>query len=169
MSIGLFLLRLVVGLTFAAHGGQKLFGWFSGGGISGTASAMEQMGFRPGRLNALLAGLAEFGAGLALVLGLLTPLAAGVAVAVMLVAAVGVHLRNGFFLQNGGIEYTLVLAVSALSLAFTGPGTLSLDYALGISWSGAPWGLFALVLGAVGGGLHILASRRSTPQPARQA
>ncbi len=78
-------------------------------------------------------------------------------------------LRNGFFVQNGGIEYTLVLGVSALSLAFTGPGTLSLDYALGISWSGAPWGVFALALGALGGGFHIFASRRSTPQPARQA
>jgi putative oxidoreductase len=169
MSIGLFLLRLVVGLTFAAHGGQKLFGWFEGGGIGATASAMEQMGFRPGRLNAFLSGLAEFGAGLALALGLFTPVAAGVAVAVMLVAGVGVHLRNGFFLQKGGVEYVLVLGVSALSLAFTGPGTLSLDHALGISWSGAAWGVFALALGGLGGGFHIFASRRSPPQPARQA
>src|SRR5258705_6827010 len=127
MSIGLLILRLVVGLALAGHGTQKLFGWFGGYGLNGTAGFLEQLGFIPGRRNALFAGLAETAGGLLLALGLATPVAAAMIVAVMMVAAVSVHLKHGFFAHNQGYEYTLVLAIAALTIAFTGPGPISLD------------------------------------------
>jgi len=115
MSIGLLILRLVVGLALAAHGTQKLFGWFGGYGLSGTAGFLEQLGFVPGRRNALFAGLAETAGGLLLALGLATPVAAAMLIAVMVVAAVSAHLKHGFFAHNQGYEYTLVLATAALT------------------------------------------------------
>src|SRR5206468_3272911 len=127
MSIGILILRLVVGLTQAEHGAQKLFGWFGGYGLTGTGGFLEQLGFVPGRRAALFAGLAETGAGLLLALGLATPVAAAVALSVMVVASVSAHAPKGFFVHNGGYEYTLILGIAALSLAFTGPGPLSLD------------------------------------------
>ena len=159
MSVGLLILRLVVGLSLAAHGAQKLFGWFGGYGLTGTGQFLEQLGFRPGRLQALQAGLAETLGGLFLAAGFLTPAAAAAVVAVMLVAAVSAHLKAGFFAHSGGYEYTLVLAAAAVALAFTGPGVLSLDHALGISWSGDKWGLFALLAGLVGGAVPLIARK----------
>jgi putative oxidoreductase len=156
MSVGLLILRLVVGLTLAAHGAQKLLGWFGGYGIAGTGQFLEQLGFRPGRLHAAQAGIVEVVGGLFLAVGLLTPAAAAAVVAVMLVAAVSVHLKGGFFLQGGGYEYTLVLGTAALALAFTGPGAISLDQALGISWSGEAWGLGALAAGLIGGAVPLV-------------
>jgi len=167
MSIGLLILRLVVGLTLAAHGAQKLFGWFGGYGIAGTGQFFEQLGFRPGRVQAALAGLAETAGGLFLAAGLLTPAAAAAVVAVMLVAAVSVHGKAGFFAQAGGYEYPLVLAGAGLALAFTGPGALSVDAALGLGGSGVAWGLAALVGGLVGGAVPLL-SRKTSPAPAAQ-
>lgn len=156
MNLGLLILRLVVGFTLAAHGTQKLFGWFGGGGIGGTAPMMEQLGFRPGHRHATLAGLAETVGGLFLAVGFLTPLASALVVAVMMTAVVSVHLRNGFFATKGGFEYNLTLAASAAAVAFIGPGAFSLDEALGISWSGELWGLIAVGLGLVAGGLALL-------------
>ena len=102
MSVGLLILRLVVGLGLAAHGAQKLFGWFGGYGIAGTGQFLEGLGFRPGRLHAVQAGLAELIGGLLLAAGFLTPLGAAALVAVMLVAAVSVHFKGGYFAQSGG-------------------------------------------------------------------
>jgi putative oxidoreductase len=161
MSVGLLILRLVVGLGLAAHGTQKLFGWFGGYGIAGTGQFFEGLGFRPGRLHAVQAGLAEMLGGLFLAAGFLTPAAAAAVLAVMLVAAVSVHLKAGFFAHTGGYEYTLILAAAAVALAFTGPGVISLDHAVGISWAGEKWGLFALVAGLVGGAVPLIA--RKTP------
>ncbi len=166
MSIGLLILRLAVGLGLAAHGAQKLFGWFGGYGLTGTGQFLEQLGFRPGRRQAAQAGLAEFLGGLFLALGFVTPAAAAALVAVMLVATVSVHFKNGFFATKGGYEYNLVLAAAALSLAFTGPGALSLDHALGLSLSGAPWGLVALAAGLLGGAVPVLARRTAPASPA---
>jgi len=169
MSIGLLILRLLVGLSLAAHGAQKLFGWFGGYGLAGTGQFLEQLGFRPGRVQAAQAGIAELVGGLFLAAGFLTPAAAAAVVAVMSVAAVSVHLKNGFFVQDGGFEYTLVLGGAALALAFTGPGALSLDRALGIAWSGETWGLVALGAGLIGGAVTLLArktARLSTAQDA---
>ena len=166
MDLGLLILRLVFGLTLTAHSAQKLFGWFGGAGIAGTAQLMEQLGFRPPRLQAVAAGLVEGGAGLALAAGFLTPLAAGAFISVMFVATVTVHLPRGFFIQKGGYEYTLGLAAGALALAFTGPGAVSLDAALGVDWSGPSWGVAALTIGIVGGGAQLLTRRRGpVPQP----
>jgi len=156
MSIGLLILRLVVGLTLAAHGAQKLFGWFGGYGLAGTGQFLEQLGFRPGRIQAAQAGLAEVVGGLLLAAGFLTPVGAAAIVAVMLVASVSVHLKNGFFAPGGGYEYNLVLGAAAAALAFTGPGALSLDQAFGISWSGDAWGAAALAAGLIGGAVPLL-------------
>jgi putative oxidoreductase len=164
MDIGLLLLRSSVGLTLAAHGTQKLFGWFGGYGLDGTGKALEMLGFFPGRRQALMAGLAEFGGGLLLTLGLVTPLAASVVFAVMLVAGVSAHAQKGFFLTAGGYEYTLILAVSGLSVAFTGPGLFSLDALFGLRLEGALWGTGAAVVGLVGSAIE-LGSRRHTPTP----
>jgi putative oxidoreductase len=163
MSIGTLILRLVIGLTLAAHGTQKLFGWFGGYGLTGTGGFLEQLGFVPGRRHALLAGLAETGAGLLLALGLATPVAAAVALAVMVVAGVSAHAPKGFFVHNGGYEYTLILGIAALSIAFTGPGPLALDGVLGVSDGGAGWGLAALAVGLAGAGLQL--ARRRVPEP----
>ncbi len=162
MTIGLLILRLVFGMTMVAHGVQTLFGWFGGDGIAGTALLMEQLGFRPGRLQAVLAGLVEAGGGLLLAAGLFSPFAAAMILSFLLVATVTVHLAKGFFMQNGGCEYNLALAAGALALAFTGPGALSLDAALGIAWSGPGWGVTALALGLLGGGAQLLTRSRRT-------
>jgi putative oxidoreductase len=161
MDLGLLILRVVFGLTLAAHSAQKLFGWFGGPGLVGTAQMMEQLGFRPPRLQAVAAALAEGGGGLALAAGLLTPLAAGAFMSVMFVATMSVHLPKGFFIQNGGFEYNLALAAGALAVAFTGPGAISADSSLGIDWSGPSWGVAALAIGLVGGGLQLMGRRRS--------
>ncbi len=165
MSIGILILRVVIGLTLAAHGAQKLFGWFGGYGLTGTGGFLEQLGFVPGRRNALFAGLAETGAGLLLALGLLTPVAAAGALAVMVVAGVSAHGKKGFFAHNGGYEYTLILGIAALSIAFTGPGPLSLDAVLGVQDAGAGWGLAALVVGLAGAGLQLAKRQVSAPAP----
>jgi putative oxidoreductase len=165
MDIGLLILRLAVGLTLAVHGGQKLFGWFGGYGIAGTGQFLEQLGFRPGRLHAALAGLAEFGGGLLLALGLLTPAASAAVVSVMLVASIGAHWKNGFFVTKGGLEYPALLAAVAAGLAFTGPGALSADEALGLTWSFAA-GAAALGAGILAGALLLVTRRWPTAESA---
>ena len=162
MYIGLLLLRLTVGWTLAAHGAQKLFGWFGGPGLDVTGKFFEPLGFYPGRRHALMAGLVETGGGLLLALGLLTPVAAALVFSVMLVAAVSVHLKKGFFIASGGYEYNLVIGLAGLAVAFTGPGALSLDGLLGFSVSGGFWGALAFAVGLVGGAIQ-LAQRRQAP------
>ncbi|MEV5431015.1 DoxX family membrane protein [Streptomyces sp. NPDC052701] len=129
-DLGLLLLRLGTGGVLAAHGAQKLFGWFGGGGIAGTGQFMESVGYRPGRASATAAGLAEAGGGTLLALGLATP-AAGAAAAGAMAGAAAVHTPNGFFNQEGGYEYAASLGLAAAGLAVSGPGRLSLDHALG--------------------------------------
>ena len=158
MDIPLLLIRVAVGATLAAHGAQKLFGWFHGHGLAGTAGFLESLGFRPGRPYAWLLGGAELIGGLALAAGLLTPLAAIAVGAVMVGAIATVHRGKGFFAQAGGYEYPLALAVVALATAFAGAGRYSLDHAFGWSLSGEEWGL-AAVLGALALGVAAAASR----------
>jgi len=122
----------------------------------------EKLGLRPARLNALLAALAETGGGLLFAAGFLTPAASAAIIAAMTVAALGVHLQSGFFAHKGGWEYTFVLAGSALGVALAGPGALSLDAALGLSW-GEPWGVAALIVGFVAG-LAVAMMARSSAQ-----
>ena len=163
MAIGLLILRLFVGLTLAAHGAQKLFGWFGGYGLTGTGGFLEQLGFLPGRRHALFAGLAELVGGLLLALGFATPLAATLIIAVMFVAIATVHLKNGFFNHNQGYEYNLTLAVVALSLAIIGAGPLSVDAALRLQDVGPVWGFAALLAGVIGGVVQ-LAGRKVPAQ-----
>ncbi|MFF3905085.1 DoxX family protein [Streptomyces sp. NPDC001848] len=129
-DVGLLLLRLGAGGVLAAHGAQKLFGWFGGGGLEGTGQWMESVGYRPGKRSALASGLVEAGGGTLLALGLGTP-AAGAAVAGGMAGATAVHAPQGFFAQAGGYEYPASLGLTAASLAVTGPGRLSLDSLLG--------------------------------------
>jgi putative oxidoreductase len=163
MDTGRLIIRIVVGLTLAAHGAQKLFGTFGGRGLDGTGRMFEALGFRPGKLFAGVAGLGETGGGLALAFGLLTPLAAGVVAATMIVAIVSVHLDKGFFTHNGGYEFPLMIGAVALGIALTGPGKLSLDAMLGLSFSGTRWGLLSLAMG-VFGALTPLSTRTSSPK-----
>jgi putative oxidoreductase len=172
MKIGRLLLRLSVGGFFFGHGTQKLFGWFEGHGLDATAQMFEGLGMRPGRRNAVAAGVAEAGGGAALALGLATPLAAGALTSVMLTAINRVHIKNGPWVTNGGYEYNVVLIAAVLALAETGPGELSLDHALGRERSGPLWTLIAAAIGAAGAaGAHQAAEAYPVPpeQPAQTA
>lgn len=122
--------RVALGGVLVAHGSQKLFGWFGGGGIDGTSKGMDAMGFRPAKTSAVLAGVGEAGAGLALAIGLGTPVAGAAAATTMGVAA-SVHTPNGFFATDGGFEYPVVLGIAAASFAIAGAGAVSLDSATG--------------------------------------
>ena len=119
-------LRVPLGLILAAHGAQKLFGWFGGYGLEGTGQWMASVGFEPGYLMALLAGSAEFFGGLALVLGLFTRPAAAFAAFTMAVAMT-LHVGNGLFVSNNGYEFALILLAASLSLALQGAGRFSVD------------------------------------------
>jgi putative oxidoreductase len=123
-------LRIPVGIIFAAHGAQKLFGWFGGYGLEGTGQWMASIGLTPGYLMALLAGSAEFFGGLALILGLLVRPAAVVLAFAMAVAILSVHIGKGLFMSNNGYEFGLALLVVAVSLAISGAGRASLDAVL---------------------------------------
>jgi putative oxidoreductase len=129
-GVAALILRVPVGLILAAHGAQKLFGWFGGNGLAGTAGWLSSMGMEPGLLMAILAGGAEFFGGLALVLGLLTRPAALIAAFTMLVAIFSVHISNGLFAADGGYEYALTLMVALLALTVQGGGAISMDKAL---------------------------------------
>jgi putative oxidoreductase len=151
MELGLLVIRVVVGLLFVGHGSQKLFGWFGGHGLSGTAGFFDSLGMKPAKPHAFLAGLAEAGGGLLLALGLLTPLASAALIAVMVVAIVTVHAKNGLWNTSQGYEFNLVLAAVAFAVAAIGAGDWSLDSALGLDVAGTGWGLAALAAGVIGG------------------
>ncbi len=158
---GLLLLRLVLGLTFISHGGQKLFGWFGGGGIKGTTGMMERIRIRPASFWAVMAALAEFGGGLLVFLGFLNPVGSLGIIAAMLMAIIHVHWPKGFWNTKGGIEFPLMNLTAALALAITGPGAFSLDSILHIA---LPEPL-SLIIGLVLVILGVLAARLSqTPQ-----
>lgn len=153
VNLALLILRVVVGLTLAAHGMNKIFG---GGKIAGTARWFGSLGVQPARLNAWMAALTEIGAGVLIAVGLLTPIAAGGMVAVMLVAGVLAHRKNGFFIFNangGGIEYVMVIAAVGLALGAAGAGEWSLDNAFGIDLAGITPGFVITAVLGVGGAL----------------
>jgi putative oxidoreductase len=129
-DIGLLALRLALGVVFLGHGAQKAFGAFDGPGFSGATGFVASLGFRPARLWAALAVGGELAAGLLFLLGLWTPLAGLLVLATMAVAIAKVHGPKGFFVQNGGYEYNLVLIVAAMAVAAVGPGVFSLEHVL---------------------------------------
>jgi putative oxidoreductase len=162
-STGLLIGRLVVGLGMAAHGSQKLFGWFGGNGPAGTAKYFESLGYEPGRPFALLAGIGEFTSGLLVALGLLGPVGPGLMLSVMLVAATQKR-HNGFFAMNDGLELPLLYAAAAVALAFTGYGQHSLDTALGLEQlSTIQVETLALLIGGLGGAGALALRRHRAP------
>jgi putative oxidoreductase len=132
MNSALLILRLVLGVAMAAHGSQKLFGWFGGPGLEGFGSFLETIGFRPGIRFALVAGMLEFLSGLLVALGLAGPVGPALMMSVMVVAAVTVHLGHGFFVSTNGVELPTLYLAGAVALAFTGSGQFSLDHVLGM-------------------------------------
>ena len=129
-SLAPLAMRLSAGIIFAAHGAQKLFGWFGGYGLEGTGQWMASIGLEPGYLMALLAGSAEFFGGLALILGILTRPAALALAGTMVVAIVTVHLQNGLFMSNNGYEFGLSLLAISVALVFSGAGRFAIDNVL---------------------------------------
>jgi putative oxidoreductase len=164
LDTGLLIARLVFGLLMTVHGCQKLFGWFGGPGMRGTAVFLEGLGFRPGRFFAAANALAECGGGVLLALGLFEPAAAAVLVSVMVVAIV--HWQNGLLASTNGIELPLLYLTAALTLALTGPGDYSLDAVLGLRQWWTPQ-ITAIVLAAgVVGGFASIMMRRPAPEVA---
>ena len=132
IALGLLVLRLVVGLIVAAHGAQKLFGWWGGPGITGWTQMVQKLRIRPAQPWAWIAALSEFGGGLLLALGLLSPLGSLAIVGAMVVAIATVHVSKGFWNTKGGYEFNLSLIAGAVAIGLAGPGAYSLDGAVGI-------------------------------------
>jgi putative oxidoreductase len=167
-DLGLLILRLVVGLTFAAHGAQKAFGWWSGPSYAGWRTGVEGMGLRPAGFWALISTAAELGGGVLLAVGLLTPMATAALIAQSVVIVGLVHLPKGFWNRNGGVEYPLSLAAGVVALAGTGPGSVSLDAALGLSYS-AEVRVWLIVVGILGALVGLAISRiRPVDRPAAE-
>ena len=162
MASGLLLLRLAVGGIMAAHGAQKVFGWWGGPGMAGTTGMCTSFGCRRPSLMAWALILAELGGGLLLAVGFLTPLGALAVTIVMLNAVYLVHRPNGFFTGNGGYEFNLLIAATAVALAAIGAGRFSIDHALG--WddnlSGFWWGFGVAVAAVVVTFLTLTVGRR---------
>ena len=138
MDLAFFLIRLVLGLYIAAHGAQKLFGWFGGYGLAGTGGFMESLGFRPGRWFAFSAGATEMLGGIFTILGLGGALGPALIVIVMVVAIFSVHIKNGWFTANNGVELNIFYILTSTAVAFAGFGPISLDRVLGINILASP-------------------------------
>jgi putative oxidoreductase len=166
MSIGLFILRVVVGALFVGHGTQKLYGLFGGHGPEGTSRMFESIGYTPGRPMAYLGGLTEAGGGALLMLGFLTPLGCA-AIVGMMTGTLPVHAPKGLWNQNGGFELPLVYATAAAAIAFAGPGRASVDSAIGWAASGAAIGIASVAFGILTG-VVMLAVRASRMEAAQE-
>ncbi|MCM3887112.1 DoxX family protein [Frankia sp. R82] len=161
-------LRIIVGLTLIAHGYNHVFG---PGGIQGTAGWFQSMGLRPGIVHAWMSGLVELAAGAGLVVGFLTPFAAGAIIGTMVVAGITAHRTNGFFIfrPGQGYEYVLFIAAVCAAIGILGPGRASLDHAIDIELDGWAGGLIALVLGVGGAALLLATAWRPERKPAETA
>jgi putative oxidoreductase len=160
LGTGLLVARLVLGLLMAAHGAQKLLGWFGGYGLNATGEFMVQLGYAKGRFFASTAAITEVVSGLLVALGLFGPIGPALMLSVMIVAAITVHWPNGIFSSKNGIELPLLYATGAVAIALTGPGPFSLDALLGIT---SPWTprviVLALAVGVIGGIANLLVRR----------
>jgi putative oxidoreductase len=164
LDIGLLVGRTVIGLVMAAHGAQKLFGWFGGYGLNKTGEFFVHLGFQRGRAFAAAASLTEITSGLLITLGFLGPIGPALVVSVMLVAVFTVHWKNGLFAGDNGIEVPLLYATGAIALALIGYGRYSVDALLGIQslWTPALT-VLALGAGALGGMANLAIRRRPSP------
>lgn len=161
MSLGLLLLRLLLAGLLYGHATQKLFGWFRGGGPQGTGVLFHKWGVRPGPAMAVLAGASELAGGILIATGFLTPLGSAIIVGTMIVAA-SVNTTNGLWAHMGGYEVAFVYAALAACLAYTGPGSWSIDSAISLGpHSGYLWGSLALIVGILAS-LPPLVQRRQT-------
>jgi putative oxidoreductase len=160
MNTGRLFARAAVGGLFAAHGTQKLFGWFGGPGLEGASEVMESLELRPGRRNALAASLSETVGGTLLILGAFTPVAAAALSGSMFTAIRKVSFSKGFFNAAGGYEFQLTLIAALAALVDGGPGSPSVDSALGIDETGPAWALAAIAAGAAGSTLAVEAGKR---------
>jgi putative oxidoreductase len=167
MDVALLVLRVVVGLYLFGHGAQKLFGWFGGPGLAGTEGWLRSVGFRPARLWALNAGLAEAAGGALLVLGFLNPIGSLAIAAAMLVAIIAVHLGKGLFAATGGPELPVVNLAAVAAVALAGTGRYGLDSWLGISLPEPVVGIAGLVLVLLGVAVSLL-SRQTQPAGQQQ-
>jgi putative oxidoreductase len=165
VNIGLLVIRVVFGLMIAAHGSQKLFGWFGGYGISGTGQWFTSIGYNPGAAFAAAAGTGEFTSGLLIALGFLGPVGPALMISVMLVAMITVHRGNGLFATTNGIELPLLNIAAADGLALTGYGRYSLDAKFGLASMWTPTLVWIVILIGIVGGLANVAIRK-TPPPA---
>jgi putative oxidoreductase len=152
LSIGLLITRVIIGLVMAAHGTQKLFGWFGGYGLHQTGEFFAQLGWNSGRSFAAAASVVEITSGLLVALGLFGPVGPALMISVMLVAAISVHWSHGLFASTNGIEVPLLYSAAAIGIALIGPGAYSLDAQLGIAHFWNPTNtLIVLALGIIGG------------------
>jgi putative oxidoreductase len=165
-DLALLILRLAVGLTFAAHGAQKAFGWWQGPGPVNWLKAVHNMGFHPPALFAAASIMAELVGGLALAIGFMTPLAAAILVAQAIVIVVKAHLAKGFFSTRGGLEFPFNLGAASMVVGLLSPGGISIDALLGLDFgagSRAVMAIFGLALGFL-----VLAIPRLIPAPAQR-
>src|SRR5438132_9662028 len=161
ISIALLILRLGVGLTVTGHGVQKLFGWFGGPGLIRLKQGIEKQGFRPVWLWVILAIVGEVGGGLSVALGFLTPLGAAGILGAMAMATFKSHWKNGFWLNKGGYEYSLLLLMVSIAIGLIGPGAYALDTLFGINLPQAPlFGVLAVAAPLVDA-IGILISRKA--------
>lgn len=165
LAIGLLIIRVVIGLTMAGHGAQKIFGWWGGAGMKGWTAGMTRMRIRPPVVWAWMSALAEGVGGVLLVLGLLTPLACAAVAASMLVAMALVHWPKGFWNSKGGFEFNLSILAAAAGLAFTGAGAISLDAALGARYPKPVTLIVLAILVVLGAGAAVVTR---APQPATE-
>lgn len=160
-DLGLLILRVAVGGTFAAHGAQKAFGWWNGPGPVAWRSNVERMGFRPSGFWGPVSVAAELVGGLLLVLGLAMPVATALLIAQSIVIIGHVHLAKGFWNRDGGFEFPLSLVGAVVALVGTGPGVLALDAALHLEYA-APIRILFLIAGIAGGIVAIAVPRYVT-------
>ena len=167
VSLGLLIARVAIGLLMAAHGAQKLWGWFGGYGLRGTGEFMVQLGFRSGNLFAAAAGATEVASGLLVALGFLGPIGPALMISVMTVAMITVHWSNGVFAARNGVELPLLYSLASIVFAVTGFGAYSMDALLGLP---NPWpphlGWSILAVGLLGGLGNTALRRRGGPREA---
>jgi putative oxidoreductase len=165
MDTGLLMLRIVVGLLLIGHGTRRLFGWFGGRGLAGTARYFRSVGYRPAKYVTTFAITAEIVGGAALAAGFMTPLAAAVVIGAML-NALAIHWRNGLRGAGNGFAYSLVTAAAAATLALTGAGTASLDARVGLGAPSIEAGLLTIALGLLAGTAILLGRTAARPKAA---